>query len=105
MNRGVGYVVTVAALVAAAGAGLWAGQTGLLRLPLAARLSVSSSAVPAATGPILYYQDPDGKQLFSDTPKTTADGRDYLPVREGEDASFKAPPAIPATYSAMREPF
>jgi Cu(I)/Ag(I) efflux system membrane fusion protein len=39
--------------------------------------------------PPLYYQDPDGKALYSPTPRKTADGRDYRPVFE--DAS--APPA------------
>lgn len=95
MNRGVRYLIPVAAVVAAAGAGLWAGQTGLLRLPLGMRSNVASTSNPAATGPIIYYRDPDGKPLFSDTPKSTATGKAYLPVREGEDVSFDTAHAMP----------
>jgi Cu(I)/Ag(I) efflux system membrane fusion protein len=41
----------------------------------------------------LYYQDPDGKPDYSQTPKTTADGRAYKPVYgEQEDARPTAPP-------------
>lgn len=94
MNRGVRRVVTAAAILAAAGAGLWAGQTGLLRLPTGVRMDAAAPSVPTANGPIIYYRDPDGKPLFSDTSKTTEDGKAYLPVREGEDVSFdKVPPA------------
>ena len=38
---------------------------------------------------ILYWKDPDGKNNFSPGPKKTPDGRDYLPVYEGQEASFK----------------
>ncbi|MBN9247793.1 MAG: efflux RND transporter periplasmic adaptor subunit [Hyphomicrobium sp.] len=96
MKRAVRYVVPVAAIAAAAGAGLWAGQTGLLRLPFGERLNVAKSTAPEPTGPIIYYRDPDGKPLFSDTPKTTETGKAYLPVREGEDVSFNTAPAMPA---------
>ncbi len=49
-----------------------------LRSPLAVQS-------PAAK-PVLYWKDPDGKSDFSPEPKKTADGRDYLPVYEGEEA-------------------
>ncbi len=58
------------------------------------------SSVPAASGPIIYYRDPDGKPLFSDAPKMTEDGNPYLPVREGEDVSFDKARAAPMASSS-----
>lgn len=43
---------------------------------------------PEGTGPIVYYRHPDGKPDYSGTPKKTADGRDFTPVRASEDVSF-----------------
>jgi Cu(I)/Ag(I) efflux system membrane fusion protein len=46
-----------------------------------------------ATGPIIYYRNPDGLPDYSQTPKKTSSGKEYLPVRASEDVSFeeKAP--------------
>ena len=38
---------------------------------------------------ILYWKHPDGDADFSPTPKKTADGRNYLPVYEDQEADFK----------------
>jgi Cu(I)/Ag(I) efflux system membrane fusion protein len=46
------------------------------------------AAAQAARGPVLYYQDPDGKPDYSAGPKSTPDGRPYRAVYEGEDTSF-----------------
>lgn len=35
----------------------------------------------------LYYQDPDGKPVYSVTPKKTADGRDFKPVYGGQESA------------------
>jgi Cu(I)/Ag(I) efflux system membrane fusion protein len=46
-------------------------------------------------GPVVYYRDPDGKPFYAAVPKSTADGRPFLPVRASEDISFdtsRAPP-------------
>lgn len=58
-----------------------------------------SGKAPATTGPIIYYRDPDGRPAYSSTPKKTSAGKDYLPVRAGEDISFedKPPPAAVAS--------
>ena len=40
---------------------------------------VSTAAAQASDEPI-YYQDPDGRPLYSLTPKKTPDGRDYRAV-------------------------
>jgi Cu(I)/Ag(I) efflux system membrane fusion protein len=57
-------------------------------------------ARPPATpsGPVIYYQDPDGKPFYSAEPKQTADGRPYRAVHASEDVSFDAPE--PKTASA-----
>lgn len=57
-----------------------------------------SHVTAAATGPIIYYRDPDGRPFYAATPKKAPDGRDYLPVHASEDISFEdkpltAPPA------------
>ena len=45
------------------------------------QLAETSIAVTGAeragseTGPVIYYQDPDGKPLYSAEPKSTPDGR------------------------------
>jgi len=59
----------------------------------------AGSATPAPTGPVVYYRDPDGEPFYSADPETTEDGRDYLPVRSGEDVSFDDPPLAVAAAS------
>ncbi|TXN25071.1 efflux RND transporter periplasmic adaptor subunit [Methylobacterium sp. WL9] len=44
-----------------------------------------------ATGPVVYFQDPDGKPDYASEPKRTADGRDYRAVRASEDVRFDEP--------------
>jgi Cu(I)/Ag(I) efflux system membrane fusion protein len=78
-------LATVAAVVAAAGAGLWAGQTGQLRLPLANAPNVDS---PIASGAVVYYRDPDGKPFYALAPKMSNAGKAYIPVRASEDVTF-----------------
>jgi Cu(I)/Ag(I) efflux system membrane fusion protein len=46
----------------------------------------------------LYYQDPDGKALYSPTPRKAADGREYRPVFEDAPAA----PVPAATASGNR---
>jgi Cu(I)/Ag(I) efflux system membrane fusion protein len=60
----------------------------------------SALAAENAEGPpVLYYQDPDGRPDFSDAPKSTADGRPYRAVRQGEDISVE-PVKTPASKEA-----
>jgi Cu(I)/Ag(I) efflux system membrane fusion protein len=51
-----------------------------------------------ATGPIIYYRNPDGLPDYSPTPKKTSAGNDYLAVHASEDVSFeeKVPEAAAA---------
>lgn len=46
---------------------------------------------PASREHVIYYRDPDGQPFYTAGPKKTPDGRDYLPVRSGEDVSFDEP--------------
>jgi Cu(I)/Ag(I) efflux system membrane fusion protein len=78
---------TAAAFLAAAGVAPFAG---LLRQPPHDGAIVSAASAADTPAPI-YYRDPDDKPLYSLTPKTTGDGRDYRPVPAGADISFDAP--------------
>ena len=53
-----------------------------------------------ATGPVIYYQDPDGKPEYASEPKRTADGRDYRAVRASEDLRFDEPDEAEAMSDA-----
>ena len=52
-----------------------------------------SSPTDAAKGSrtVLYWKHPDGHADFALAPKKTADGRDYVPVYEDQEADFKEP--------------
>ena len=90
MNRAVFTSATVAALIAAAGGGFIAGRSQ--RQP--AGQTVIAMVTPAAAqdaGAPIYYQDPDGRPLYSMKPRKTPDGRDYRPVPADADVSFEEP--------------
>jgi Cu(I)/Ag(I) efflux system membrane fusion protein len=59
MNALIRGTVTLAAITAAAGAGLWADQAGLFKLPLSSPAAMAGAHAP--TGAVIYYRDPDGK--------------------------------------------
>jgi Cu(I)/Ag(I) efflux system membrane fusion protein len=99
MRRSVSPLLIVSAILAAGLVGLAVGRSsgplpGWLSavLPAAAK---PSPAEPAATGPIVYYRDPDGLPNYSPTPKKASSGKAYSAVRSSEDLSFeeKAPEA------------
>jgi len=52
----------------------------------------TEAAPPSEVNPIIYYRDPDGRPSYSLTPKKAANGKDYSPVRAGEDISFEDKP-------------
>ena len=93
MRRAAGTFLIVLAVLGAGAAGLAAGRaTGPLPEWLSALLPVAvkpNSPKPEATGPIIYYRDPDGMPDYSLTPKKTSTGREYVPVRASEDVSFE----------------
>ncbi len=93
MRRPAGVFLIVSAILVAGAAGLAVGRSngplpGWLDgvLPAAAKQSPARSE---ATGPVIYYRDPDGLPDYSLTPKKTSAGKDYLAVRASEDVSFE----------------
>lgn len=97
MKRAVLAGVTVAAVIAAAGGGLIGVRGHLHSIETSL---VASAAAQTADDPI-YYQDPDGRPLYSLTPKKTPDGRDFRAVPANADLSFEdEPAAVPAAVAA-----
>src|SRR5882724_7159191 len=102
MRRPISALLIVSAVLAAGVVGLAVGRSngplpGWLDgiLPAAAK---QSPAPTEATGPVIYYRDPDGLPNYSRAPKKTSAGKDYVAVRSSEDVSFeeKAPEAMTA---------
>jgi membrane fusion protein, copper/silver efflux system len=93
MRRPIGTFLIVSAVLAAATLGLAVGRSSV---PLPAWLSSvlpatakQSPALPEATGPIVYYRNPDGLPDYSLTPKRTSSGKEYAAVHASEDVSFE----------------
>src|SRR6195256_3791613 len=99
MNRAVFTSATVAALIAAAGGGFITGRAQ--RQPAETPgMAVVTPEVAQTSGEPIYYQDPDGRPLYSLTPTKTPDGRDYRGVPIGADIDFEeasVPETTPAT--------
>jgi len=102
MRRPVSALLIVSAVLAAGVVGLAVGRSngplpGWLDgvLPAAAK---QSPAPIEASGPVIYYRDPDGLPNYSIASKKTSAGKDYVAVRSSEDVSFeeKAPEAMTA---------
>src|SRR5258705_9685117 len=93
MRRPAGAFLIVCAILAAGVAGLVVGRStsplpGWLDGVLTAAAKQSPTA-SEATGPVIYYRNPDGLPNYSLTPKKTSAGKDYLAVRASEDVSFE----------------
>ncbi len=78
--------VAAGALGYGAGTGLGPARVLAARIP-GAGVAVAPPG-PAAAGPVVYYQDPDGKPVYSASPMLTGDGRAFRAVRASEDVSF-----------------
>jgi membrane fusion protein, copper/silver efflux system len=97
MRRAVSAFLMVFAILAAGVAGLAVGRSnGPLPEWLSALLPAAAKPGPAkseATGPIIYYRNPDGMPDYSLTRKTTSAGKEYSAVHASEDVNFedKAP--------------
>jgi Cu(I)/Ag(I) efflux system membrane fusion protein len=104
MRRPIGAFLILSAILAAGVAGLAVGRSngplpGWLDgfLPAVAKQSMAQSE---ATGPVVYYRDPEGLPDYSPTPKKTSAGKDYLAVRSSEDVSFENEEKAPETMTA-----
>jgi Cu(I)/Ag(I) efflux system membrane fusion protein len=80
-------VLVLAAMSAAGIGGYRIGRHGPVLFSISARAAGGDSRV-------IYYQDPDGKPIYSAEPKSTADGRPYRAVHANEDISFDSSGAI-----------
>jgi Cu(I)/Ag(I) efflux system membrane fusion protein len=92
MNRAIA-LGAAAAMCAAAGAALLPGALPRAKSFAEPFVSLASAGEGGAT---IYYQDPDGKPLYSLTPKKTPDGRDWRAVPANADVSFEEPDEPPA---------
>ena len=85
---GIALAVLVSAITGyRIGAGSWPGPRPKPVQPAAGRASSERASQPERT--ILYWKHPDGEADYSPSPKKTANGRDYLPVYEDQEANFK----------------
>src|SRR6266478_2330660 len=101
MRRPVGAFLIVCAVLAAGVVGLAFGRSnsplpGWLDAVLPA-VAKQSPAQSEASGPVIYYRDPDGLPNYSLTPKKTSAGKDFLAVRASEDVSFEEKAPEPMT--------
>jgi len=102
MKRTILASATVAALIAAAGGGFIAGRTQ--RQPVETSGMAVVTPAPAQTNDApIYYQDPDGRPLYSRMPAKTPDGRDYRGVPAGADISFEEASAPEAARAASMD--
>ncbi|WP_201860709.1 efflux RND transporter periplasmic adaptor subunit [Microvirga soli] len=95
-------LLVAALLLLTLGVGAWLGfragrsdlslPGGIVLPSWLASVPGASGSSPAATVPVAYYREPDGKPFYSAGPKKTEDGRDYVAVRVGEDMSFDEKP-------------
>jgi Cu(I)/Ag(I) efflux system membrane fusion protein len=67
------------------GAGTWPSLRSNPPRPTATE---GSTRAPTADRAILYWQHPDGDADYSQAAKKTADGREYVPVYEDQEADF-----------------
>ena len=101
MTRKAVTLLTLAALSAAGAGGFWIGRHGQEPAAMVVPDPAMSAPLRAAGGPVIYYQDPDGKPLYSLEPKQTSDGRAWRAVHASEDVSFDRKVAV-ASQSAER---
>jgi Cu(I)/Ag(I) efflux system membrane fusion protein len=79
-----------AAILAAAVGGFVVGHDGLRLADITHIGAIAPAAAQNGEG-VIYYQDPDGKPVYSLAPKRTSDGRNYRAVPAGADVNFDEP--------------
>ena len=88
-------IAIVAAVTAATVAGIVARSFAPVGGATKLNHFIAQARAEDAGSPI-YFQDPDGKPLYSLTPRKTPDGRDYRGVPAGAEVSFDEPPQTKA---------
>ena len=99
--------LALAAIMAAGVGGYWAGIRDLPMPGLRELFGAASNptmAKPAGMGPVIYYQNPHGKPVYSATPRQAEDGRAFRPVRASEDVSFAEKPTPTASAAETLAP-
>jgi Cu(I)/Ag(I) efflux system membrane fusion protein len=105
MNRAHWVLAILAAIVAAGIGGYLLGKSGVGISGLMMGTGAAQSNAPAASGPIIYYRDPDDRPFYSLEPKQTPDGRPYRAVLASEDISFDSTavkPVMPDNRAGKR---
>ncbi|MGC5780586.1 efflux RND transporter periplasmic adaptor subunit [Methylobacterium sp. NFXW15] len=86
------WLAGILAAFAAGGLGYVAGHGGNPVPAFAAWVHSRGVAAPPpakASGPVIYYQDPDGRPVYSASQMATEDGRLFRAVHASEDVSFE----------------
>jgi len=81
MRRAALLLLVLAALFAAGTGGFYVARHQT------AGMAATTVAMPPS-GPVIYYQDPDGRPEYSAAPRTTSDGRPFRAVQASQDISF-----------------
>jgi Cu(I)/Ag(I) efflux system membrane fusion protein len=68
------------------GAGTWPSQQPKSLQPTS---TAGAARMPIRDRAILYWKHPDGEAEYSQSPKQTVDGRDYVAVYEDQEADFQ----------------
>ncbi|MBK5571239.1 efflux RND transporter periplasmic adaptor subunit [Ensifer sp. SSB1] len=86
------FLLFVSSLAMAGGGGYAAGTRGLAshinKVFSEQALGETMPQATVPTGRIVYYRHPDGLAEYAAAPRKTADGRDFIAVRESEDVTF-----------------
>jgi Cu(I)/Ag(I) efflux system membrane fusion protein len=99
MSRALFASATVAALIAATAGGFVVGRTQHQPRETS-DIAIVTPATAQTSGAPIYYQDPDGKPIYSLTPMKTRDGREYRGVPASADISFEEASAQAAAPAA-----
>jgi membrane fusion protein, copper/silver efflux system len=92
MSRTTIVTLLAVGVVSGAAAGYWLARAPIVEAPAVAEQATTAAA---AERKILYYRDPSGAPYWSAEPKKNADGRDWLPVYQDEEISFKPGAKMP----------
>jgi membrane fusion protein, copper/silver efflux system len=71
------------------GAGAWPALSTAGLVKTKSETGTNGAAPAANARAVLYWKHPDGEADFSQAPKKTPDGRDYIPVYDHQEADFK----------------
>ena len=74
------WIAGFAVATAAAAGGYFVGRGAQVPVVMQALAPAPATVAQTPAAKPLYYQDPDGKSVYSASPRKTADGRDFKPV-------------------------